>query len=299
MKEIMKSTIDSVYFPTILNFRKDDGTWDSIPVSIRVRGNFRRNNCFFPPLRMKIKKKDAKNTIFEGNKVLKLVLPCQTGESYNNLIAKEYACYKMYEPITPHTFNTRYLNVTLKNETGKSGKVYGCKGFFIEDDDVVAERHNSKVIEGLKVHPLKLQDTAAVKHDFFQYMIANTDWSSLANHNIKVMVTNSGKYVPLAYDFDMAGMVSAPYSTTSELLDIKSVKERLYRGFCRDKSLFEPIRQYYLQREAKIFETLNSQSQLLDPRDLNVMKKFLEEFFNTLKNDGRFKANIVNACRTK
>lgn len=299
MKEIRRSTSDSVYFPTILNFRKEDGTWDSIAVSIRARGNFRRNKCFFPPLRMKIKKKDAKNTIFEGNKVLKIVLPCQTGPAYNTLIIKEYACYQMYEPITPHTFNTRLLNITLKNETGKLGKIHSLQGFFIEDDDVVAERFDAKVIEGLNVHPLKLQDTAAVKHDFFQYMIANTDWSALANHNVKVMVTNSSRYIPLAYDFDMAGMVDAPYATINETLDIHSVKERLYRGFCRDKTLFEPIRQHYLQREAKIFEALNAQSQYLDPRELNGMKKFLEEFFNTLKNDGRFKSNIVNACRTK
>jgi hypothetical protein len=299
MRQIKSSLSDTVYFPSMLGFLNEERKWDSIPIQIRARGNFRRKNCNFPPLRIKIRKKDAKNTLFEGNRSLKLVLPCQTGASYNVLILKEYICYQLYEPATPYTFNTRLLNIRLTDEAGKTDKVHTLRGFFIEDDDVVADRFQGKINEDIKIHPLKLHDTSAVKHDFFQFMIGNTDWSALGSHNIKTMVRNGRQFIPLAYDFDMAGLVNAPYASTSELLEIKSVRERLYRGFCRDKQLFEFIRQHYLSMEPKIMEVLNLQGQSLDPRELKGMTKFLEEFFEILKNDGSFKTNIVNACRTK
>ena len=147
IKEINKSTNDTVYFPSTLKYKNVEGTWDSLPIGIRARGNFRRKNCGLPPLRIKIKKKDSQNTSFDGNRSLKLVLPCQTSAGYGTLIYKEYLCYQLYEPITPYTFNTRLVNVTLNNQTGKSVKTNAVVGFFIEDDDLVAKRHNGKIIE--------------------------------------------------------------------------------------------------------------------------------------------------------
>jgi hypothetical protein len=51
-----------------------------------------------------------------------------------------------------------------------------------------------------------LKDRAAVRHDFFQYMIGNIDWVSMYCHNqkiIKVSDTESS-----ACDFDLTGLVS-------------------------------------------------------------------------------------------
>ncbi|MDZ7647657.1 MAG: hypothetical protein U5K54_11040 [Cytophagales bacterium] len=79
------------------------------------------------------------------------------------------------------------------------------------------------------IHPLTLSDTTVVLFDFFQYLIANTDWSAAQQHNVKIIQT-ANKKIPLTYDFDMAGLVNAPYATVSETLTISSVQERLYRG---------------------------------------------------------------------
>lgn len=46
--------------------------WDTIPISLRARGNFRRANCYFPPIKMYIGKNVAKGTPFKGQKNLKL-----------------------------------------------------------------------------------------------------------------------------------------------------------------------------------------------------------------------------------
>lgn len=297
MKAVKASTSDSVYASYMMHYKIND-KWDSIKIDVRARGNFRRKECYYPPLRIKIKKDDAKGSVFAGNKSLKLVMPCQVGKD-NSLIMKEYVCYQMYEPITKYTFNTRLVNIEFTDTSNKKGKVATFTGFFIEDDDVVAKRYHGKVVEDSKIHPRLLLDSAAVRHDIFQYMIANTDWSTTFLHNAKVIQLNdSKKYIPLAYDFDMAGFVSAPYATVSDQLPISSVQQRLYRGFCRPEELVYSIRNEYLSKEPEIKAALKRYESSFNPKEFAAMNKYMDEFFKTLKDDKTFKREILDKCRT-
>jgi hypothetical protein len=171
----------------------------------------------------------------------------------NDLILKEYLCYKILEPITPYFFHTRLVDLELTDLSGKP-KTYSVKSFLIEDDDLIANRFNGKVVEQ-DIHPLTLSDTTVVLFDFFQYLIANTDWSAAQQHNVKIIQT-ANKKIPLTYDFDMAGLVNAPYATVSEALTISSVQERLYRGFCRNESLMQYARSEYLRLEPAIMKVI-------------------------------------------
>lgn len=299
IKEVKKITNDTIYSPTVLHYKDASGKWDSIKIDLRARGEFRRKNCFFPPIRIKMKKKDVEGSLFTGNKSLKLVVPCQTAKSANDLIMREYLCYKLYEPITPYIFNTRMVNLTLSDLSGKTPKVYELKAFFIEDDGLVAKRFNAKMVKDTQLHPMRIQDTTSVRHDFFEYMISNTDWSSMAQHNIKVMQLPSKDYIPLAYDFDMAGLVNAPYAQVSELTGAESVRDRVYRGFCRTEGLFQHVRAEFIAKEANIMNALNAKEVDMNPKELEGARKYLGEFFNILKNDKSFKENILSKCRTK
>jgi hypothetical protein len=294
IRDVKKSKIDSVYFHSSMKYKVED-SWDSIPIEIRARGNFRRRNCFFPPLRLKIKKKDSEKTIFEGNKNFKLVLPCQTVKSGRDLILKEYLCYKLLEPLTPYFFHTRLANISLTDTRGKNSKSFSVTGFLIEDDDLIAHRFDGKVVEK-KIHPLQLNDTAAVVLDLFQYLIGNTDWSSSGQHNMKMIQTRAGN-IPLAYDFDMTGIVNAPYATVNDNLPISSVKERLYRGYCRHESLVQYVRSEYLKNESVILKIINNHQSYFTPMDFNGINKFIGEFFEVLKNDRKFSDAILLQCR--
>jgi len=81
LDDLRFSESDTVYFPSFLRYKTSSGDWDSLAVELRARGNSRRVTCGFPPIRIKIHEKDAKNTIFEGQKALKLVVPCEDSES--------------------------------------------------------------------------------------------------------------------------------------------------------------------------------------------------------------------------
>jgi hypothetical protein len=299
LKDIKKNTNDSTFLPVALLVKNASGGVDSVKAEVRARGNFRRQVCYFPPMRLKIDKKDAKGTAFEGNKSLKLVVPCQTSESKNTLIMKEYMAYKINEIVTPYNFPTRLVNLSL-TEPGKKPKTWDLAAFLIEDDDPVAKRHHAKVMENLNLHPLAMDDTSSLRHDLFQYMIANTDWSTTFLHNAKVIFQAPKKYIPLAYDFDMAGLVDAPYATVNETLGIANVRERLYRGFCRNAATTQAVRQEFIANEGAIMKVVDAQApNFSNPKDFATAKNFISDFFKIVKSDAQFKSNIVDQCRTK
>jgi len=128
-------------------------------------------------------------------------------------------------------------------------------------------------------------------------MIANTDWSTTSQHNTKVIQLPPNKKVPLSYDFDMAGLVNAPYATINESLNIKSVKERLYRGYCRDESVTEYVREKYIQLESEIMNVLSDHQSYFSEGEYIGMKKYIEEFFTILRDDKKFKDAILLTCR--
>ena len=44
--------------------------------------------------------------------------------------------------------------------------------------------------------------------DLFQYMIGNTDWSAIFQHNIVIIREADGTPTPVAFDFDFSGSVT-------------------------------------------------------------------------------------------
>lgn len=298
VRGVQKSRSDTLYFPSYLGYKNENNAWDSLQVGIRARGNFRRKHCNLPPLRLKIKKADAKGTPFEGNKSFKLVLPCQASKADNNLVLKEYLCYKLLEPVTPYYFHTRLADIAMTDHSGKRLRSYSLTGFLIEDDDLIADRLSGKVIDHV-IPQMQLNDTAMVINDFFEFLIANTDWSVTAQHNAKILELPHNKKVPLSYDFDMAGLVNAPYATFAESLPISSVNERIYRGYCRPESVMEFVRSRYLRLEPEIMKVLDNHQSYFNEKEFIQMKVFVEKFFEIIKSDNQFKNSILLACRTK
>ena len=82
-------------------------------------------------------------TLFDGNKSLKLVLPCKIESENNDNILQEFIAYKIYENISPYHFKTRRVNVDFNEIRGKKTK-FSIKRFLIEDVKLVAKRHEGK-----------------------------------------------------------------------------------------------------------------------------------------------------------
>lgn len=295
VRDLRRETNDSTYIPSMLSFKVGE-VWDTIPIDIRIRGNFRKKNCTYPPLRIKFKKEDTDGTLFDGTKSVKLVLPCHVGKSSMELINKEYLCYQLYHPITDLHLKTRLLDITLI-EKGKQEKISQVNGFFIEDDDQLAERNHARVVDAERINPLQLEDTSALKFDLFQYMIANTDFSTTVVHNAEVLLTDKGRYIAVPYDFDMTGIVNAPYATFDPKWEIERVTQRVYKGYCRNENVAQYVRQDYLKREEVIYQIIDSHGNLFNPKETEGLKKYVGEFFRVLKNDYDYSEKITAKCR--
>lgn len=298
VKKLRSETNDSTFLDSFLIYKDSEGTLDTLDVGLRARGNFRRENCYYPPVRMRLKKKEGKDNLFDGSRNLKIVFPCTKLKNADSYIVKEFLCYQLYEQVSEYTFQTRMIRINFENEDDKKGEVESLLGFLIEDDDKVADRFDGEILENKRVVGTVLEDSAAIRHDLFQYMIGNTDWSSMYQHNIKILKLDSKTVVPLAYDFDMTGMVMPPYAQVSNLVDIENVSQRLYRGFCRDELLMKSIRDEFLAKETLLYDEIKKLEHLVPAYEIKFMNNYLKDFFDVLKDDRRFEFNILSACRT-
>ncbi|MDC1056197.1 hypothetical protein OAQ07_01450 [Flavobacteriaceae bacterium] len=295
--DMNRKTNDSTFIDTTLEFLQNE-KWSSLEVNLRARGNFRRNECYFPPIKMKIKKDQYQGTIFDGNKTMKLVLPCKLESENNDNILQEYIAYKIYERISPFHFKTRRVNIDFSEPKGKKIKKFALKGFLIEDDKRVAKRHEGKVFERY-VHPMAMQHLTSVQNAFFQYLLGNTDFSVAYQHNGKLLYVNK-EIIPLPYDFDMTGWVNPSYATVNTTLGINSVQDRKYRGFKREQQYFDEVRQQFLDQKADLMKMISSfEGEFSNQSEYENMFEFLKSFYDVLEDDSKFQKSIVEDSRTK
>lgn len=296
LDELKQSKSDSVYFSSFLHFKNNEGNWDSIKVDLRARGNSRREKCSFPPIKIKIKRADAENTLFEGEKSLNLVVSCESANGFNDLILKEFLCYKFYEKVSPYHFQTRQIKLSLTDIRGKKSKTHELVAFLVEEDDKTAESFGGIISEAKITPPNLINDTIALKQDIFSFMIGNTDWSNTVQHNVKIMERKATSLIPIPYDFDLSGFVSAPYALPYDYLPIKTVQERLYQGICRNPELVNYVRNQFLEEENAMLEILESYQNQIQASQYKNARNYLMGFFEIIKNEEQFSSQISTKC---
>jgi hypothetical protein len=299
IKSIKKETNDSTFVSVKFEYEASPGNWQSLPLEARTRGNFRLRYCYFPPLKLKLRKKDIDSTIFEGNKSLKLVVPCRVTSDMNNLVRREYICYKFYETLTPYHFKTRLANLKLTEVSAKKPHTYDLLTIMVEDNSNVAKRSGGRIMEVKGLSPAAFDEKQALRNDYFQYMIGNADWSALYQHNTNVLYAD-GKYITLSYDFDMSGFVNALYARENPPnLGTGDPRDRVYRGFCRTETSMQEIRKEYLDKEVVLQSLIDEEAQYFGEMELKEMRTYMADFFHIFKSDSQFETLILRACRTE
>ena len=104
------------YHPMLLQYPRKDSSLVSIQLKAKTRGHFRRlkENCKMPPLLLNFPKSEKiKNSVFEKQNKLKLVVPCQ-GDEY---VIKEWLVYKLYNIITEKSFRAKLVQVDFEDSS--------------------------------------------------------------------------------------------------------------------------------------------------------------------------------------
>ena len=263
---------------------------ESLDLRVRVRGNFRRlkENCDTPPLKFNFKKHEApEHSLFAGQPELKLVVPCK-GEQY---VIREYLTYKLYNLFTDYSFNVRLVRMIF-DDTERNETTNPQYGFLIEDKHVLASRSQASLMERENLRPEIVQQEAFFRMTVFAYMIGNTDWSIQYLHNIELLFLNSEKiYISVPYDFDLVGLVSSPYARPDPALKLRSVRDRVYRGYCMENlSVLDPTFAQFQELKPEIYSII-TENTLLEKRYIDFATDFLDDFYDTLGFQERLKGN--------
>ncbi len=274
-------------------------------VTLAARGISRRKreNCRFPPLRIRFPEKPAENSLFHKQGSIKLVTHCRDSKSYDQIVLREYAIYRLYNVVTPESLKVRLAQITYMD----AGKVVAQRpGFLIEDADDAARRLGLKEVDtgNLPVNAINPDDAA--RYALFQYMIGNTDWAMVVGpdqndccHNSKLLGQSKNVrrgLTPVPYDFDNAGLVDAPYAFPNASLGTRSVKQRVYRGFCAHNALIPAE----AERAKTLRPTLEAEIRAvpgLSPRVTDTMLRYLAGFYEAVADNKAIEKKLLSDCR--
>ena len=281
-----------------------DPLGNRLPITAELRGLTRRSEetCAFPPLAVRFTAPPPPTSPFAGERKLKLVTHCQNSPASDRVVLLEYAAYKMYQALTPRSFGARLMTIRYLDESGRP--IATRPGFFIEDlDDVAARNGTSELRAGPRIPFGDLNRADAARYGLYQHMLANHDWSMRAGpvgdnccHNAKLIGTaGAGKATPLPYDFDYSGFVNAPYAAPPDQLNLSSVRERKYRGYCLHNAEVAEAARLFRSKQAAIEAELAAVPGL-DPRALASARAFIGQFFAEIATDQSVDEKILMRC---
>ena len=265
-------------------------------VSLRARGNFRRSYCDFPPIRLNFRKNELPGDKFHGVDKIKLVTHCKAGNS--DYLLREYLVYRIYNILTDNSFRVRLMKINYIN-TRRPNRPLVEYAFLIEPVEFLTVRTNSIEVTIPRLTQKMMKPEQIDRVAIFNYMIGNYDWSVPGLHNLVALTLplsedpTLGIVVP--YDFDYCGLVNSSYAVPPEALPIKSVRERLYRGLCRDKEIFRERLDEFLQRKNEIYKLID-EFPYINERSKRDIKNYLGGFFRNIEGRNILVNSLLREC---
>ena len=200
----------------------------SVKVLARGAGSF---DCQQPQLKIDFKKKEVKNSIFDGLNKVKLFtkgvcLETKTDSEQDKQIIANYLIYKLYEEFSDIHYKTRLLKINYSDSSGTIPD-YTQYGFFLEPKKNLEIRLDSKYVDILGLQnigenlPNRMDENLVSKVNAFEFLITNYDYGIpgffshiindsgypdilIAEKNSKVFEQRDGTLIPLIYDFDFS-----------------------------------------------------------------------------------------------
>jgi len=287
---------DSQEHPAVLEY-VENGDTVRLDVQVETRGNFRRKreNCSFPPLRINLKKKQVKGTLFDGMDKLKLVTHCRPNSNmFEQYVVEEYLIYRTFNILTDTSYRAKFLNVSYVDNT--NDKVTESIGFFIEPDNALEERLGMNEVKQKYILPDQTRFDYVSKLSVFEYMIGNTDWAVSTLHNIKLFSPDTLK-PPYAvpYDFDWSGLLNTVYAKPLPRYETESVTERVFKGYCRTMEQLKTSFEIFNGKKDEIYH-LYENCEMLKSSEKKRILKYLDEFYGVIADDKKITTEFMENC---
>jgi hypothetical protein len=303
LNTISKKRELDVPYPAVLTYRDEKNKSIELHIELESRGNFRRrrSTCKFTPLKLIFDKKTTQGTVFENQKKLKLVNQCDpASKRYEEFLMREYLAYLIFNEITPMSFSVRLARINYE-EVDSRQKPRSNLAFFIEHKKRLAKRIGAK--------QLKIEQSSAVDIDslhlnqgsLFQLLIANVDWSATnakqeeCCHNYKLFKMEDKRLLSIPYDFDLSGIVNAKYAQPAIEMGQKTVRQRIYRGYCRNNDFLDENIELFNKKKAAII-ALYQDFPYLSDRKKKAAIVYINGFYKIINNKTRVRRVILERC---
>ncbi len=290
--------------PGTLTYNDAEAGEVTVELGIRTRGRFRHKeeNCPWAPLRLNFKKSSAEGTVFEGSNKLKLVTHCRNGSTrHSQALQLEYLAYRIFNQVSDRSFRVRLMRVTYV-DTDKKDRERTEFAFLIEHREQVAKRIGIAVNEAESTEVKLLDGAHANLGSLFQYLIANTDFSPIRAapgesccHNNVLFGDQDGQILAVPYDFDMSGIVNAPYAEPNPRFGLRNVRERLYRGRCPNNEHLGSSVQAFIDSKQAILDLITN-NEYLSNSTRKQTNRFFNKFFATIEDPKKVESRIANQC---
>ena len=285
-----------------IRYTDTDGNEVVLEVEVRVRGRSRLAECDFPPLRLDFRRRQLDGTILEGQNRLKLVTLCKSRDSYRDYVHLEHDVYRLLNVLTDYSFRVRNVDMEYVSTDSRREEILREPAFLIETDQEVAARHGLEVLEQESFRPEELDSRHAALVSVFQFIIGNTDWSMLdapgnedCCHNADVIGNNASPAIALPYDFDQSGLISTEYARPPEMLRIRNVRQRVYRGVCDVNAELDIVYTHIANKRTDLEYVLQVSKASESAR--NEALAYLKEALDILADPQLRNAAITEQCR--
>jgi hypothetical protein len=287
--------VETKYRAGYIVYRGDSGDV-RVPVRLRTRGIYRKKNCDIPPLLVNFPKDSAKKTLFAKNDRLRLTLHCKDNDDYEQYVLQEYNIYRVQRQLTKYTYDVRLARVTYV-DSDKKDTLTTRWAFFQEQDDAFTERLGVQLVTTQGAGPADLNPYESAFLGVWQYFVGNSDFSIRALHNV-VLVFKDDEHIPVARDFDWSGAVNARYAVPNPILKIRSVQQRVMRGYCTDAAEYEKVFALFKEKKDALYGVYKDSlmAPIMKPNVVSNTLKYFDEFYKTIENPRDAKRYIVEQC---
>lgn len=274
-----------------------------LEVKVSTRGHNRLEKCDFPPLLLNFKRSQVGGTVFAGQDKLKLSTRCRNGDGYEEYLELERLVYLLYQQVSEVSLQVRPVRMRYV-DTDRGGEAMEAPAFFTEHFDSLARRSGRVVLEVPRLQIEDIDPAALGLTGLFEYLVGNTDWAATAAaagrdccHNMVPLApaSGTGSIILFPYDFDSSGFVDTPYARPNPMLNTRSVRERVYRGYCVSNPYLEDARAR-LNAARPAMEAIVAAGRL-GPQARDKALDYLAQGFRDLNDDWHWQHRVVGKCR--
>ena len=253
------------------------------PLTMNLRGKFRRMKCEFPPLLLNFKKSTLKNLNLTSVDEMKLVTHCMEGPEGQSNLEEERMLYQIYESCTPISYRSIWLTVEYVDKANPNVRITSA-GFFLEPDKVISSRLGLEEKKIYNISEDSLNYDSYAKAVAYNFLIGNRDWSVVASRNAKLFYDAAhGYYVVIPYDFDYSNVVGASYRRETSNEALVHPYDRVYEGeYFKDKA--GDILKSFYENEASILQVVNEAPNPMTEERRKKISKYFDSWFNMVKN---------------